>query len=1085
MLYISPYASILGGLDASTCTLTSFILPQLTYIGGSLRILGNSLLSAVEFPSLLIISGDISLISDVSLTTVAFPSLQLVGGAVSIDFNSAINLINFPSITHISGSFYVAHGSSLTLISLPVLTAVQGSFSLFTNSGLQSLYLGSLTAIGSNFIVEANSVLQSILAPNLSSVAGDINVDRNAQLIMFSAASMVLVSGNRFFCQNNLLFIVPPSLATTSAIDSLNLCVIQNGSSPCSSFAPCFTTPAPLSTAPTTITSSSSTSSTTSTPGSSSSSTSLISSTSLQQQSTTTPSPSSSTILSPITSTSSHTMTSSSTTTTAVPSTSTTKTSTSTVTSSSTRTTTRTTTVTSTSSTSTTSSSSTSTSTSTLANSVLVISWGYSATGSRYNTSVGRLNSWYLSLDSQQHSVVCFDSNDNIVFQSAVLNPGVTFDYSFDNVGVYVCYDGLFQGLSMTLVVNRDFSTSSLQSTGSSTTTPAGLLTNTVASSIPQTGLPSGTVVIHWGSSSTGIFTTVAVGTTITWVLDVDQSAHSVTAHQAGSFSSGLLVPGSSFSYQFTTVGQYIYGDTTDLLLVGTIFVINPAVNVLNVPWGASTTPGSLNVLQNTFIIWSLNLDASQHSVACFDPNDNLLFGSGILAAGSNYAFEFNSIGSFACYDALSNNIVFMLVFVYKTLPTTSTTITSTTTTTRTSTITSTTTTTTSTSTTLTTTTPVPVLSCVGLGFGPACYSGECLSTGVCFIDICFTGPIVPDGSTCHNIGGTAGSCLQGSCIIPPSTTSTVTTTSTTNAPVLSCVGLGFGPHCYSGECLDTGVCFADLCYTGPVLPDGSSCQLFGVRGTCSLGTCITPTSTQTTTSHTTTSYTTTTQTTTAPIPLESCVGQGFGVICDSGACLMPGICFNDICFTGPAIADGTICYVGSTSGYCNQGYCETPPTSPTTTTATTTVTTTPVPVKSCVGLAFGVVCDSGTCLMPGLCFNDICYTGPAVTDGTICEVGGVFGTCFLGYCDTPHTTPTSTTATTTVTSTFTTTTPAPVESCVGLAFGVVCDSGACLMPGLCFNDICYTGPAVADGAICEVGGVFGTCSLGLCTTSP
>jgi len=65
---------------------------------------------------------------------------------------------------------------------------------------------------------------------------------------------------------------------------------------------------------------------------------------------------------------------------------------------------------------------------------------------------------------------------------------------------------------------------------------------------------------------------TVTVGTTVTWTND-DTVAHTVTADD-GSFDSGMIAPGGTFSFTFNTAGTYPYKCTVHLPdMIGTITV--------------------------------------------------------------------------------------------------------------------------------------------------------------------------------------------------------------------------------------------------------------------------------------------------------------------------------------------------------------------------------------------------------------------------------------------------------------------------------------------------------------------------------
>ena len=71
-------------------------------------------------------------------------------------------------------------------------------------------------------------------------------------------------------------------------------------------------------------------------------------------------------------------------------------------------------------------------------------------------------------------------------------------------------------------------------------------------------GALAASTVVHWGLDVSDASLTVALGDTVTWLLDEDAFSHTVTS-QTLVFSSGTLTPGSSFSYTFTTIGAYPY----------------------------------------------------------------------------------------------------------------------------------------------------------------------------------------------------------------------------------------------------------------------------------------------------------------------------------------------------------------------------------------------------------------------------------------------------------------------------------------------------------------------------------------------
>lgn len=68
---------------------------------------------------------------------------------------------------------------------------------------------------------------------------------------------------------------------------------------------------------------------------------------------------------------------------------------------------------------------------------------------------------------------------------------------------------------------------------------------------------------------------TVSAGDTVTWT-NTDQAAHTVTAND-GSFDSGLLSQGQSFSQTFSSPGTYSYICSIHPFMTGTVVVVAPS----------------------------------------------------------------------------------------------------------------------------------------------------------------------------------------------------------------------------------------------------------------------------------------------------------------------------------------------------------------------------------------------------------------------------------------------------------------------------------------------------------------------------
>lgn len=105
----------------------------------------------------------------------------------------------------------------------------------------------------------------------------------------------------------------------------------------------------------------------------------------------------------------------------------------------------------------------------------------------------------------------------------------------------------------------------------------------TAATSAPATGTPEGGATSEPDGGSTASTVTidnyafspdsitVSAGTTVTWVNN-DTTAHTVTADD-GSFDSGNLAPGESFTFTFTSAGSFVYHCNYHPNMEGTVVV--------------------------------------------------------------------------------------------------------------------------------------------------------------------------------------------------------------------------------------------------------------------------------------------------------------------------------------------------------------------------------------------------------------------------------------------------------------------------------------------------------------------------------
>ena len=170
------------------------------------------------------------------------------------------------------------------------------------------------------------------------------------------------------------------------------------------------------------------------------------------------------------------------------------------------------------------------------------------------------------------------------------------------------------------------------------------------------TASASASVTIHDFAFGPGSIS-VAVGSTVTWT-NQDSVSHTVTADD-GSFDSGRLAQGATFSQTFDTPGTYTYHCAIHPSMTGTITVeAGPAPSVApaaTASASASVTiqdfafgPGSISVAVGSTVTWT-NQDSVSHTVTADDGS----FDSGRLAQGATFSQTFDTPGTYTYHCAI------------------------------------------------------------------------------------------------------------------------------------------------------------------------------------------------------------------------------------------------------------------------------------------------------------------------------------------------------------------------------------------------------------------------------------------------
>jgi plastocyanin len=252
----------------------------------------------------------------------------------------------------------------------------------------------------------------------------------------------------------------------------------------------------------------------------------------------------------------------------------------------------------------------------------------------------------FLNDDGRDHTVTARDGS----YDSGIMSPSANFTKTYTVAGSYSYFCAIHPDMTGTIEV-----------TDASGAVPAP--TPTPPPSTPPGGAAaagSDVQIIDFGYTPASI--NVDVGATVVWA-NVGAALHTVTARD-GSFDSGFVSAGGTFSRQFSAAATVEYFCTLHPNMTGTVVVggapgappppaaPTPAlppvsagdVAVLDFSFG----PATLTIEAGTSVTW-VNQGIAPHTVT----SNSGLFDSGIMERGVQYARTFDQPGTFPYFCAI------------------------------------------------------------------------------------------------------------------------------------------------------------------------------------------------------------------------------------------------------------------------------------------------------------------------------------------------------------------------------------------------------------------------------------------------
>jgi plastocyanin len=224
------------------------------------------------------------------------------------------------------------------------------------------------------------------------------------------------------------------------------------------------------------------------------------------------------------------------------------------------------------------------------------------------------------------------------LFDSGILNQGQTFSHTFNEPGEFP-YHCEVHPTMMAVVKVTAAAAPSAPPAPAATETPAPQLSG--SSSITMDNLAFSPAEL-----------TVAAGTLVTWTNAQAGVPHTTTA-DGGQWDSGRMETGASFSFMFSTPGDYTFFCAIHpARMRGVVHVTGdaPVAQQTLTITELAFTPAEFTIPAGGAVTWNHMQDGVRHTITADTAGQ---FDSGALTAGQSFSFTFNTPGEYAYHCAI------------------------------------------------------------------------------------------------------------------------------------------------------------------------------------------------------------------------------------------------------------------------------------------------------------------------------------------------------------------------------------------------------------------------------------------------